>query len=109
MIFASQLKWFPSGYAYDSLLFPEFTWEFVRSMIYHGVLPATAVIVTSLGNIMVMRANMINQLGEDYIVMGWGKGVPDRKVMFGYGARNALLPLVTSFAMSMDIFLVAQL
>ncbi len=101
MIFASQLKWFPSGYAYDSLLFPEFTWEFVRSMIYHCVLPATAVIITSLGNIMVMRANMINQLGEDYIVMGWGKGVPDRKVMFGYGARNALLPLVTSFAMSM--------
>ena len=39
MIFASQMKWFPSGYAYDSLLFPEFSWEFVRSVLYHGVLP----------------------------------------------------------------------
>ncbi len=101
MIFASQLKVFPTGYAYDSLLFPEYTWEFARSVLYHAVLPATAVILTSLGNIMVMRANMINQLGEDYIVMGWGKGVPDRRVMFSYGARNALLPLVTTFAMSM--------
>lgn len=101
MVFASQLKWAPAGYAYDSLLFPEFTGEFILSVIKHAVLPASAIIITSLCNIMVMRANMINQLGEDYIVMGWGKGVPDRTVMFRYGARNALLPLVTTFAMSM--------
>ncbi len=101
MIFGSQLKWFPTGYAYDNMIFPEFSWEFISSVLYHAILPATVIVITSLGNIMSMRANMINQLGEDYIVMGWGKGVPDKKVMLGYGARNAMLPLVTSFAMSM--------
>ncbi len=47
-----------------------------------------------------MRSNMINQLGEDFIVMGWAKGVKDRKMMLQYGARNAILPMITSFAMS---------
>ncbi len=104
MIFARQLDLFPTGGSYDAFnweLTPGFNWPFIKSVLYYAVLPATAIIITSLGNIMVMRANMINQLGEDYIVMGWGKGVPDRKVMFAYGARNALLPLVTSFAMCM--------
>jgi len=52
-----------------------------------------------------MRANMINQLGEDYIVMGIAKGVPDRKIMFGYGAKNAMLPVVTSLAMQIGFLL----
>ena len=56
-----------------------------------------------------MRANMINQLGEDYIVMGVAKGVPDKKIMFKYCARNALLPVVTSFAMSVGFLLGGQL
>ncbi len=104
MIFASQLKIFPPGGSYDAYdwsLEPGLNLPFIKSALYYAVLPASAIIVTSLSNIMVMRANMINQLGEDYIVMGWGKGVPDTQVMLGYGARNALLPLVTTFAMSM--------
>jgi peptide/nickel transport system permease protein len=48
---------------------------------------------------------MINQLGEDYIVMGIAKGVPDRKIMFGYGAKNAMLPVVTSLAMQIGFLL----
>lgn len=99
-IFASQLGWFPSGYAYAPLLTPGFDIKWIGSVAYHAILPVTSIVILGLGGIMGMRANMINQLGEDYIVMGWAKGVPDHKVMFSYGARNAMLPVVTSFAMS---------
>jgi peptide/nickel transport system permease protein len=44
---------------------------------------------------------MIGQIGEDYVVMGIAKGLSNRRVKFNYAARNALLPSVTAFAMSL--------
>jgi len=102
-VFASYLQWFPTGYAYSPELDPGFTWEWISSVIHHMVLPVSAMILLGLGGVMQMRSNMINQLGEDFIVMGWAKGVSDKKVMMNYGARNAILPMITSFAMSIGM------
>ncbi|MGF1696260.1 ABC transporter permease [Vibrio kyushuensis] len=99
-VFASDLGWFPTGYAYDPKLDPEFSWQFISSVLYHLALPLLSMVLLGMGGVMGMRSNMINQLGEDFIVMGWAKGVKDRKVMLQYGARNAILPMITSFAMS---------
>lgn len=96
---------FPRGYAVTPLFEPQNAFEYLRDVYYHGFLPILSVVIAGLGGIMGMRANMINQLGEDYIVMGIAKGVPDRKIMFGYGARNALLPVVTSLAMQIGFLL----
>jgi peptide/nickel transport system permease protein len=96
---------FPRGYAVTPLFEPQNIFEFIGDVSYHAFLPVLAVVITSLGGIMGMRANMINQLGEDYIVMGIAKGVPDRKIMFSYGARNALLPVVTTLAMQIGFLL----
>jgi peptide/nickel transport system permease protein len=96
---------FPTGYAITPLFEPENIFQFLGDVGYHAFLPILAIIITGLGGIMGMRANMINQLGEDYIVMGIAKGVPDRKIMFSYGARNALLPVVTSLAMQIGFLL----
>ncbi|WP_139905358.1 ABC transporter permease [Clostridium thermarum] len=96
---------FPRGYAVTPLFQPANTFEYIKDVAYHAFLPVLSILITGLGGIMGMRANMINQLGEDYIVMGIAKGVPDRKIMFGYGARNALLPVVTSLAMSIGFLL----
>ncbi|HAX73612.1 MAG TPA: peptide ABC transporter permease [Firmicutes bacterium] len=96
---------FPRGYAVTPLFIPENTFEYVKDVAYHAFLPVLAILLTGLGGIMGMRANMINQLGEDYITMGIAKGVPERKIMFGYSARNALLPVVTSLAMQIGFLL----
>lgn len=96
---------FPRGYAVTPLFVPANTFEYVADVAYHAFLPVMAILLTSLGGIMGMRANMINQLGEDYIVMGIAKGVPNRKIMFGYCARNALLPVITSLAMQVGFLL----
>lgn len=96
---------FPRGYAVTPLFIPANNFEYIKDVLYHAFLPVTSIVITSLGGIMGMRANMINQLGEDYISMGIAKGVPQSKIMFGYCARNALLPVITSFAMQVGFLL----
>jgi peptide/nickel transport system permease protein len=104
--FGYTLGWFPNGYAADPLLDPAWSWEYISSIIYHGTLPMlTMVIVLTGGFAVTMRNNMINLLGEDYIVMGRAKGLSDRGVMLWYAARNALLPTVSALAISLGAVL----
>jgi peptide/nickel transport system permease protein len=48
-----------------------------------------------------MRNLMVSTLAEDYVVAAEARGVPRRRIMLGYVARNALLPNVASFAISL--------
>jgi len=49
-----------------------------------------------------MRNTMITTLAEDYVRMARAKGLPGRRIMTDYAARNAiLLPNLTGFAMSL--------
>lgn len=101
-VFGYTLGWFPNGYAADPMLDPAFSWQYISSVLYHGFLPMlTLVVVLTGGFAVTMRNNMINLLGEDYIVMGRAKGLSDRHVMIWYAARNALLPTVSSLAISL--------
>lgn len=101
-VFGYELHWFPNSYAADPMLDPGWTRAYVLSVAYHAVLPMlTLVFVLTGGFAVTMRNNMINLLGEDFIVMGAAKGLSDRKVMLWYAARNALLPTVSSLAIAL--------
>jgi peptide/nickel transport system permease protein len=101
--FAMNLGWFPTGHAYDTDLTVDWTnWTFVSSVLSHSILPAFTIIITSIGGWMLgMRNNMIGVLSQDYVVMAQAKGLANRRVMFTYAARNAILPSLTGFAMSL--------
>lgn len=104
--FGYTLGWFPNGYAADPMLDPSWGWGYISSVLYHGTLPMlTMVIVLTGGFAVTMRNNMINLLGEDYIVMGRAKGLSDQGVMLWYAARNALLPTVSALAISLGAVL----
>ena len=67
---------FPSDFNYDTSLQPGWTWEFVGSVLWHAVLPATTILIASIGAwILTMRNNMITVLAEDYVRMGRAKGL----------------------------------
>jgi peptide/nickel transport system permease protein len=105
-VFGYTLGWFPNGYAADPMLDPALNWGYVSSVLYHGTLPMlTMVIVLTGGFAVTMRNNMINLLGEDYIVLGRAKGLSDGNVMLWYAARNALLPTVSALAISLGAVL----
>ena len=109
-VFGYTLGWFPNGYAADPMLDPGFNWTYISSVLYHGTMPMlTLVTVLTGGFAVTMRNNMINLLGEDYIVMGRAKGLSDDNVMLWYAARNALLPTVSSLAIAIGTILSGSL
>ena len=92
----------PSDFNYDSSLQPDWSPEFIGNVLQHAVLPAATIVITAVGGwVLTMRNNMITTLAEDYVRMGRAKGLSDRRIMFNYAARNALLPNLSGFAMSL--------
>lgn len=108
--FAFNLQWFPARHAYNTDLSPAFSWAFISSVISHMVLPVISILIVSIGGwLLGMRNTMIAVLSEDYVTMAEAKGLNPRRVMFRYGARNALLPTLTSFGMSLGFILSGSL
>ncbi|MBA2277928.1 MAG: ABC transporter permease [Chloroflexia bacterium] len=102
--------WFPLRHAYTDGLAPAWSWEFIRSVLYHLVLPAATSIVVAIGGWMLgMRNTMISTLAEDYVTMAEAKGLSQRRVMFNYAARNALLPNLTAFGMALGFVISGNL
>jgi peptide/nickel transport system permease protein len=94
--------WLPSSGNYDTSIVPGFSPGFIGSVVKYAALPALTLLITSIGGwVLTMRNNMITTLAEDYIRMGRAKGLSDRKVMLNYAARNAFLPNLSGFAMSL--------
>ena len=67
--------------------------------------PPTLLIVTIGGWVLTQRNNMITVVAEDYVRMARAKGLPNRKIMYGYAARNAILPNLSGLAMSLGFVL----
>ncbi|HRA48279.1 MAG TPA: ABC transporter permease [Thermomicrobiales bacterium] len=101
---------FPIRHAYQDGMIPSWDWDFIKSVIYHLILPATTVLVVSIGGwVLGMRNAMISTLAEDYVTMAEAKGLSERRVMFAYAARNAVLPNVTAFGMALGFVLSGSL
>jgi len=91
----------PADFNYDTSLQPALSWPFISSVLQHAILPAATILITSIGGwVLTMRNNMITTVAEDYIRMARAKGLSNRKIMYGYAARNAFLPNLSGFAMS---------
>jgi peptide/nickel transport system permease protein len=50
-----------------------------------------------------LRANLIEVMGEDYIRTARAKGVSERRVIFHHGMRSALTPIVTILGLDVGI------
>ncbi|QAY64831.1 ABC transporter permease [Xylanimonas allomyrinae] len=101
-VFATGLGWFPASHAYGRGSIPSWDVGFILEVIKHGTLPALTIVLASLGGwILGMRNMMITILDEDYVTVAQAKGLPARRVLTRYAARNAVLPQVQSFALAL--------
>jgi peptide/nickel transport system permease protein len=101
-VFATGLGWFPASHAYGRGSVPSWDPSFILEVVRHGTLPALTIVIASLGGwILGMRNMMVTILDEDYITVAQAKGLPARKVLSRYAARNAVLPQIQSFALSL--------
>lgn len=104
-VFAFTLSWFPTDSGYDVFnVYPGLSMDFIGSVIQHAILPVITLVIGSLaGWVLTMRNTMVTTLSEDYVLMAQAKGLPERRVMFNYAARNAILPSITSFSISLGL------
>ncbi len=102
LVFAVKFAVLPTAFGSDPTMTPSFTWPFIVSVLEYAILPAVTLVVTQIGLwILTMRNNMVTVLAEDYVRMARAKGLPSRRIMFDYAARNAILPNLSGFAMSL--------
>ncbi|MEU8238614.1 ABC transporter permease [Actinoplanes missouriensis] len=95
-------SFFPSSGGFDAGLVPAWDMYFIPSAIQHSLLPALTILISSVsGWILSMRNMMVTVASEDYITVAHAKGLSDRRVAMSYAARNALLPNVSGFALSL--------
>ncbi|MBD7911286.1 MULTISPECIES: ABC transporter permease [Clostridium] len=101
LLFSVFLGVLPSKGAYDSNITPGFNGAFIISVLQHALLPVLAYFLTTLaGWIMGMKASCMSVLGEDYINYSKARGLSNRRIVFSYLGKNAILPMVTSVAIS---------
>jgi peptide/nickel transport system permease protein len=106
-VLGSALGWFPLLGGYDVTLTPGRNSAFLRSAGYYGVLPALTIVLSSAGSwILGTRNMMVSTLAEDYVLTARAKGLRNRRILVWYAARNAVLPTVAGFAISLG-FVVA--
>ncbi|MFT5894419.1 MAG: peptide/nickel transport system permease protein [bacterium] len=75
-------------------------WETWRGAAKQLILPAGTLALFTLAPIARMtRAAMLTALSSDFIRTARAAGLSNRKVLYGYAFRNALLPVVTTLGM----------
>ncbi|KAK1182990.1 ABC transporter permease [Streptomyces sp. NBS 14/10] len=100
----------PLGGGYDETLDMGLNGDFLSSAAEHAVLPAATIVLSSVGGWMLgMRNMMVSTLAEDYVTAAEAKGLRPRTVMVGYAARNAVLPSVAGFAISLGFIVSGSL
>lgn len=103
LVFLFAYRWtvFPLSGAYTLGTHPEWSWTFARDVVHHAALPALSIILVSLGWwFLSMRSLIISEQGQDYILWAEARGLPKRRIFWGYAFRNALLPQTTGLALS---------
>ena len=105
-VFAVKLNWLPLSGNYSTGATPSFSVSFIWDVLKHALLPGLSLVIVTAGLwVYSMRNNMVTTISEDYVKTGRAKGLPDRRVMYDYAARNAILPNLTGFAMQLGYVL----
>ena len=121
LVFGVFLGWFPvSGRTGARVDISAFSWSgfyiidtlrradfaSLGDVLYHLVLPAVTLGVVLSGIfVRLTRANMLDVLKSDYILAARARGIPERRVVYNHGLRNALIPIVTMLGLQFSLLL----
>jgi len=97
------MEWaiFPLGRAQDTGLVLGWNWQSVANVSWHAALPVLSILIVNYGAWHLgMRNTMINLLNEDFVLLATAKGLSQSRIRNRYVARNAILPQLTSLALS---------
>ena len=106
MLFSVHLGWFPTSQTrsldYDLLS----TWGQIGDRLWHLVLPVFVLgIAQAAGTARYMRNRLLEVMNEEYILAARARGLHERTVIFKHALRNAMIPIITIFGMSLPFLL----
>ncbi len=100
-LFAFQWPIFPLSGAYSLGMRPGWNISFILDVAHHSILPALSIVLVSLGWWFLSMRSLITGLkGEDYIINAEAMGIKERRILWGYAFRNAMLPQATGLAIA---------
>jgi peptide/nickel transport system permease protein len=99
-IFGYKLGWTPiAGYC-DAFPGPYDDCGGLGEWAYHMLLPwVTFAVFFGALYVRMIRSQMLETLGEDYVRTARSKGASERRVVISHAARNSMLPLITILGM----------
>ncbi len=81
----------------------------LADFLHHIALPTLSLTLFYTGlPLLLMRNNMLEVITADYIQTARAKGLPQRRIIFMHAARNAVLPVVTAFAIAVGFSIGGQ-
>ncbi|MDQ3304987.1 MAG: ABC transporter permease [Actinomycetota bacterium] len=103
-VLSVKLGWFPLAGARTAFVDHSGPFAALGDILHHLVLPAAVLALVFLLTLyLVMRSSMVGELGSDYLLVGRAKGLRERRLKYGYAARNAMLPVVTEVALLLGV------
>jgi peptide/nickel transport system permease protein len=102
----SSLSWYTNGISYpthiiiiDALLHG--SWNVAVNAFLHLLLPAITLALSIVaGIIRILRSSMFEVLDQDYIKLARSKGLSEKLVNNLHARKNALLPMLTTFGLT---------
>ncbi|MDO4311668.1 MAG: ABC transporter permease [Eubacteriales bacterium] len=101
IVFASGLGWLPS-YGMSTVRVNYTGWAYIRDILIHLILPAvtlTAILIPQYFRI--AKSSVLQVTNEEFVLSLRATGMSEKKIFYKYIFRNAILPTVTIFGISM--------
>ncbi len=106
LVFSVQLGWFPTSQA-TSLDYAELSgFGKLLDRLWHMVLPVTVLgVAGAAATARYMRSRLLDVLGEEYITAARARGFRGSTIVRKYALKNALIPIITIYGMSLPFLL----
>ena len=106
MLFSVNLGWFPTSQTrslnYDLLS----TWGQIADRLWHLALPVFVLgVAQAAGTARYVRNRLLEVMNEEYILAARARGLREKTVIFKHALRNAMIPIITIFGMSLPFLL----
>jgi len=96
LLLAQRTGWFPVGGMQSPNHSELSAWGRTLDLAHHLVLPALVLGTRNVATIVrQMRGNLLDVLGENYILAARARGLPEGMVVLKHAVRNAINPLIT--------------